>query len=994
MPHQLEAVYGALLKKPRIRFLLADDPGAGKTVMAGLTLKELKYRGLAERVLVVTPANLTDQWRRELKDKFGERFEVVNRSTVNALYDENPWKVRPHAITSMDFAKGEPQVEMLERAHWDLVIIDEAHKLSATRYGSDVKKSQCYRLGEVLSRSSEHLLFLTATPHQGDEKFRLLLDLLQPDLFATTELLEEAARLDENPIMLRRLKEDMTNFEGRPLFPPRYVHTPEFKLTPSERKLYEKVTEYVSKHFKRAWSENKRNIGLTMTVLQRRLASSSYAIARSLERRHKRLLTLRDDLGHLDDDPLWHLSDEELSDLPEEERWKFEDELAERLTLADHLPDLERELRELEALSQEATMLARIEQDRKLTELKKILDNLPQGEKLLIFTEHKDTLDYLVRILQRHEAVTSIDGSMRLEDRIAAERAFRDETRLMVATEAAGEGINLQFCAVMVNYDLPWNPTRLEQRMGRIHRYGQRYDVHIYNLVAQGTREGDVLGRLLVKLEAMRAQLGSDRVYDVVGELLADVNLEKLISEHLLGRKSLAEIQAVMDARLSPERVDFIREVTLEALADRELDLSRLREQKQDSELRRLQPEYVERFFTKAFTRLGGSIETRQDGLLRLRVPYEVRQLGEGIASEYLRATFDGKRTPNAEFIAPGQPLFDAVLNRTLQDAAPALQQGAAFSLPDADDGLAAHLELAVVDGAGQTVSRRLFALQESQGHSEGHSGVRTAQPRLLVDATPGSPPSDPPDAQAAKERLRGWAHDHLLEPFLEEVSQTRQRETAIRRKYGEKSLNYLIHESTKKLAQFKLKARAGEDMALAIRQEERRQKGLQERLDALKARLEQEAGLSPEPADLIALAYLSPWQIQELGEPSPEVRREVELAAMRHAMAYERAQGREPYDVSADNVGYDIETGERAIEVKGRAGTGSIIVTPNEWITAGRLEELYYLYIVTDALTDPKLHIIRDPAGHLEAVETHGIVSYLISEQAWQEAAQADEVS
>lgn len=983
LPHQLEAVYGVLLKKPQIRFLLADDPGAGKTVMAGLTLKELKYRGLAERVLVVTPANLTDQWRREMKDKFGERFEVMNATTARAFYDENPWTVRPHVITSMDFAKHDPYLQQLSQAHWDLVIVDEAHKFSATRYGKDTKKSLRYHLGEVLSSSAEQLLFLTATPHQGDdEKFRLLLDLLQPDLFATTALLQEAAREDENPIMLRRLKEDMTDFEGKPLFPPRSVHTPEFRLTASERVLYEKVTEYVTKHFKRAWSEKKRNIGLTMTVLQRRLASSTYAIARSLENRHKRLSTLKDELSRLDEDELWTLSDEELEDLPEEERWQLEDELAERLTLAQNLPELEREIRELKALADEAAVLARIEQDRKLSELRKILDGLPKHEKLLIFTEHKDTLDYIARVLRKQgESLTSIDGSMRLEDRIAAEREFRDEKRIMVATEAAGEGINLQFCSVMVNYDLPWNPTRLEQRMGRIHRYGQRYDVHIYNLVAQGTREGDVLGRLLTKLEAMRAQLGSDRVYDVVGELLADVNLERLISEHLLGRRSLAEIQALVDARLSPERVDFIREVTLEALAQRELDLSRLREQKHDSELRRLQPEYVERFFDAAFVRLGGTIDRRQDGLLRLRVPYEVRQLNEAIANEYPRATFDGKAMLDAEFIAPGHPLFDAVLRRTLEDAAPALAQGAAFALPSlTHDELVAHLELSVVDGTGQTVSRRLFALQEG-------SAVRAAQPRILVDATPAAPSPSPPDAGAAKERLREWAHDALLEPFLAEVSEARSREVAIRRKYGLKSLRHLIGESSKKLTQFKLKARGGEDMALPILQEERRLKALRERQQSLEARLEQEASLTPEPAELLGLALLGPLSAERLGDASPEVRRAVELAAMAHVMAYERAQGRDPKDVSAENLGYDVESGDRAIEVKGRAGTGDIVLTPNEWITAGRLEELYYLYIVTDALTAPKLHVIRDPARNLEAVEAHSVVSYVVAEQSWQQA-------
>ncbi|GMA17321.1 DEAD/DEAH box helicase [Deinococcus metallilatus] len=491
LPHQLEAVYGVLLKRPRIRFLLADDPGAGKTIMGGLLLKELRYRKLLDRVLIVTPANLTDQWRREMHDKFGETFQVINRDVAGLSYGENPWEGENLVVTSVDFAKRDENLEHLRRVHWDLVIVDESHRLSATKYGSEIKRSQRYKLGEMLAQTSAHMLLLTATPHQGDdEKFRLLLDLLEPDLFATAGLLREAAGKGENPIMLRRLKEDMTDFDSKPLFPPRYVHTPQFRLSPSERALYDRVTDYVTKHFRKAWDDRRRNVGLAMTVLQRRLASSSYAISRSLENRLKRLQALRDDVNNLADDPYLGYTEDELEDLPEEERWELEDRIAERLTLARNLPQLEAEIRELEFLSREARTLAKLEQDRKLLELLKVLGKL-NGEKLLVFTEHKDTLNFLVTVLQKQGyAVTHIDGSMGLEERVGREHEFRDSAQVMVATEAAGEGINLQFCSVMVNYDLPWNPTRLEQRMGRIHRYGQKYEVNIHNLIAEGTREG------------------------------------------------------------------------------------------------------------------------------------------------------------------------------------------------------------------------------------------------------------------------------------------------------------------------------------------------------------------------------------------------------------------------------------------------------------------------------------------------------------------------
>lgn len=1001
LPHQLEAVYGVLLKKPRIRFLLADDPGAGKTVMAGLLLKELKYRGLLSRVLIVTPANLTDQWRREMRDKFGETFGVINRDITGLAYGENPWESQPFVVTSVDFAKRDANLEQLSRVHWDMVIVDEAHRLSATRYGSEIKRSQRYRLGEMLSQTSGHMLLLTATPHQGDnEKFRLLLNLLEPDLFATTKLLEEAAAKGENPVMLRRLKEDMTDFDGKPLFPPRYVHTPQFRLSASERQLYEHVTDYVTKHFRRAWDDKKRNVGLAMTVLQRRLASSSYAIARSLENRHKRLLTLKDEVNNLGEDPYLGLTEDELEDLPEEERWELEDKIAERLTLARNLPQLEAEIRELESLSREAKFLARLEQDRKLTELLKVLSSL-NGEKLLVFTEHKDTLTFLVDVLVRKGyAVTSIDGSLNLEERVARERKFRDEAQVMVATEAAGEGINLQFCSVMVNYDLPWNPTRLEQRMGRIHRYGQKFEVHIHNLVAEGTREGDVLTLVLAKLEVMREQLGSDRVYDVVGELLGDVDLEQLMLDHLLGRKSLAEIQAMVEARLSPDRVEFLKEVTLEALAKRHLDLSRLRAERDRSDLTRIQPEYTSRFFLQAISKLGGEATRRQDGLWRLRVPFDLRRKRTGVVADYLKATFDKDAAFDADFLAPGHPLFDLVMDELLSLAQPALRQGAAFELNGlTEPGVLGFYELSVTDGLGQTASRRLFTALHQPGNDPETTPVSA---RTLVDALPSRPDGPVPGAEGAGAALQAWLYDTQLDSFLAEVTAERLHEVDIRRRYSLRSLDHLLRESTKKLTNHKVKAMQGSDMKLPISQEERRQRELVERKAALSAELEQESMLHPETAHLLALALVRPLIPAEQGLPNESdaaVRKAVELAGMRVTEEHERAQGRLPFDVSADNVGYDIRSDApdgaplRYIEVKGRAGVGAVVLTPNEWITAGRLGERYFLYIVTNALTAPELTIIQDPAAKLQPGEEVTVLHYVVPVADWQRAgAQTEE--
>lgn len=991
LPHQLEAVYGVLLKKPKVRYMIADDPGAGKTVMAGLLLKELQYRSMVSRVLIVTPANLTSQWQRELKDKFGETFSIFNRDTVSTTYLENPWESHHKVVTSMDFAKKDSHLELLEKVHWDLVIIDESHRLSARpRLDKDTGKisvdpTERYKLGRLLSQTSHHMLLLTATPHQGDdEKFRLLLDLLEPDLFANTQLLEEASKNNENPIMVRRLKEDMTDFDGKPLFPPRYVHTPSFRLSPSERMLYEQVTDYVTDHFRKAWTHKRRNIGLAMTVLQRRLASSTYAIAQSLENRLKRLRDLKD-LVTQEDDPLLNMTDEELADLPEEERWELENQIAERVTLAQNLPELEKEIRQLEGLARTARTLAREENDRKLQELLKVLEKL-NGQKLLVFTEHKDTLKFLESILvKKGYLVTTIDGSMTLMDRVQKERDFRDTCQVMIATEAAGEGINLQFCSMMVNYDLPWNPTRLEQRMGRVHRYGQKYDVHIYNLVAEGTREGDVLSLLLTKLEVMRAQLGSDRVYDVVGELLGEINLEQLMIEHLLGRKTLEEIQAMVAQRFDPSRLDHIRKITLEALST-QIDLSRLKEEKQQSEALRLQPEYTMRFFIRAFKHLGGDIQKRQDGLWRLgKIPLELRKKSPSpLPSELLKVTFDKNSAFDAEFLAPGHPLFDLVLQEVLQQATPSLRQGAHFKLDNLNS--PAHLgfiEMAVADGQGRTVSRKLFAVQHGEG-------THLVEPRIIVDAIPdpqkeGTPGEDPSTL------LQDWIETEHLDSYLDEVTVERMREIEIRRKYAMRSLDHLIRESGKRLFQHKAKERSGENMRLAITNEERNQQHLLERKRLLEVELSQAAALYPEPATLIALAHATPAKSPEQtipNEDDPEVRKKVELAAMRVATEFEKSEGRTPVDVSSQNLGYDIQSEPRWIEVKGRAGVGPIVLTPNEWITARRNPERFFLYIVTNALTQPELTVIQDPASKLSPSEEVTVTRYIVSTTDWKDAA------
>lgn len=557
LPHQLEAVYDYFLKLPRIRFLPADDPGAGKTIMAGLLLKELKARGLVQRTLIVTPANLTFQWQRELKDKFRETFEVVRGDVLRANYGQNPWQEKSQVVTSISWVSTrEDARESLLRSRWDLIIVDEAHKMSA--YAND-RKTLAYALGERLSEMTDHYLLMTATPHKGDrENFCRFLSLLDRDVYGSIRSLEQAMRQNEAPFYLRRIKEALVSFPdpdtgtAQRLFTQRTVHTAAFDLDGDELEFYDQLTRYVEDQSIQAAQDDSargRAVGFTMAMLQRRMASTLYAVRRTLERMRERREKILADPDAYRQEQITKRLPEDFEDLTEEERQEIVAELEDVVASVDPVR-LREDIARLTLLIDQSRLLEQREIESKLTKLKQLLNE--QGffadhrKKLLIFTEHKDSLDYLAgdgkdrpygKLLEWGFAVTQIHGGMKIGDRdtpgtrIYAEREFRETAQILVATEAAGEGINLQFCSRMINYDIPWNPVRLEQWVGRIHRYGQEQDCIVFNFVARNTREGRVLQKLLDRLREIRRELGTDQVFDVVGEVFP-ANLLGAVSEN------------------------------------------------------------------------------------------------------------------------------------------------------------------------------------------------------------------------------------------------------------------------------------------------------------------------------------------------------------------------------------------------------------------------------------------------------------------------------
>ncbi len=991
LPHQIEAVYHVMLRKHRLRFLLADDPGAGKTIMAGLLLKELKYRGLVQRVLIVVPGHLKDQWLREMKERFGETFTVIDRNVVRASWGRNVWQEYPQVITSMDFAKQDDVLAALAEVHWDLVVVDEAHKMAAYQYGSRTKKTDRYRLGEVLSRTSDFLLFLTATPHRGDpENFRLFLDLLVPDFFANTELLKESVENRENLLFLRRLKEDLKDFQGRPLFPPRYVFTKTYRLNDDEKRLYNAVTEYVQTQYNKALAAEKRNVAFALLILQRRMASSVRAVRRSLERRRDRLKQLLR-LGR------WlaergTIDEEVLEDAPELERLQKEEELVERLTAAETREELQAEIETLDHLIRLARQAERHEVETKLNELRAVIEDeriRQTREKLLIFTESRETLTYLAEKLRAWGfSVVTLHGGMDLESRIRAEHEFMNRAQIMVSTEAGGEGINLQFCSIMVNYDIPWNPNRLEQRMGRIHRYGQRKEVHIYNLVAIDTREGKVLHALFRKLERIRAALGTDRVFDVIGDIPLGKSLKDLIVEAIVRRRTLDEIVAEIEAIPDEEAVRKTREAMFESLATRHIDVQRVLGEDRRARENRLVPEYIEQFFERACRFLNVTLERRRDGLWRLPyVPAEIRNMplsfrhrfGE-VFREYGKIAFDKAlaRRCNAEFVAPGHPLLEALIERILERASDDLKKGVAFADPDGQlDGWLWFVEGEIRDGLNRIAGRRLFAIyQPVQGN------LRPVNPSILWDLKAGT--SVPPDSAGddGEDAVVAYAVEHVLESYRAELLEERKREAEIRRKYGLRSLELMIMESQARLMDYETRRARGEPIPdMEIRNEERRLEALHNRRQALEEEIRREISLLPAFPRILGVArVVSEPVVDEIMRSDPEI----EAIGMHVAMEYERAHGRHPEDVSRQNVGYDIRSTApdgtvRYIEVKARATTGPVVLTPNEWLMARRLGDEYWLYIVENARTKPQLYPIQNPAARFQPEPVMEIVRYVV---------------
>lgn len=1014
LPHQIEAVYDYLLKRPRIRFLLADDPGAGKTIMAGLLIKELKYRKVADKILIVVPPSLISNWQSEMQEKFGELFINVQRESFYSSQGRNIWEKDNQLITSLDFlARSEGVLESLKESdvHWDLIIVDEAHKLSAYRGSKDeIKRTGRYKVGEILSDKSNHLLFLTATPHSGDsEKFRLLLDLLEKNRYSNTELVKEAVRKDENPILLRRLKEQMIDHEGKPLFLPRNVKTIGYNLSTKEELLYNAVTEYVNEHFDKAEkSKQKNTIGFALIVLQRRLASSLRAIKQSLKRRKDKLQYRLDNwdyykVEYINPD----LSEEDLDefeDLTEEEMRKREEEIL-SVTTSMTKEELQFEINQIQKLINLAEEIPE-SSETKLSELKKVLfdveDIRNKDEKLLVFTEHKDTADYLVeRIEQWGFSVCQIDGSMEPGDitnpkkgtRVWAMKEFNEgDVKVLVATEAAGEGINLhKKCSLMINYDVPWNPNRLEQRMGRIHRYGQKKEVNIYNLVAKNTLEGRVLEIILKKLNEMRYNLGQDKVYDVISKFIESEvgqRLDDIIKNVVRERIDPEVFKQKMRRPITNVDIEKLRSSSEQSLAKDYGPmrlLQRYEEYIQITEENRLMPEFIEQFFIEAISYLGCNVKKIDKYYwkideISLEVKNALKKYGnQSIKRSYSKIAFNLKTANKheCEFIAPGTQFFDCVSKIIIDKFGPTLQQGSIFTDPSADSPyLLWFIIVSINDGKGRRIGERLFTIsyKKDKFYKKGPFitwDLKSPTTKILNDLT---------HMKEKETEMLNWAFDNLVDPFLEEKRIELTRDLEIRKKYAKLSYDYMISESLEKLSKYQQKINLGKKIIPGtIIPEQRKYEELISKKKEILEEIEREKEISTSVPNIISVVGVLPEYFNDDEIQSTMVRDDdIEFIAMNEVLRYEREAGRIPYDVHSEDLGYDIKSKDlndiRYIEVKGRAKVGDISLTNNEKIKAERFADKYWLYVVWNCSTFAQIERIRDPHNSLKMKEVSSI--------------------
>lgn len=1023
LPHQITAVYESMLPRQPLRYVLADDPGAGKTIMAGLFIRELLMRADAKRVLIVSPGSLVDQWQDELFEKFGLSFSIFSRDLQQQTRTGNPFDECDLLVARLDqLSRNDDLQEKLSHTRWDLIVVDEAHKLSASWYGNELKETRRFKLGKLLGSVSRHFLLMTATPHNGkEEDFQLFMSLLDSDRFYG-KFRDGAHKVDTSDMMRRMVKEELLKFDGTPLFPERRAYTVNYKLSNPEAALYHAVSTYVKEEMNRADAladgKRKGTVGFALTSLQRRLASSPEAIYQSLKRRAAKLRRrveeekLRQRGEQLRPDYPETMAPDDIDDLTGDEAENLEEEIVDQASAAQTIQELEAEIFTLQHLEELARELVHSEQDRKWDELRRLLQDTPEmrdangrQRKIIIFTEHRDTLNYLAvkirGLLGREEAVVMIHGGVMREDRRKVQELFRNDpdTRVLLATDAAGEGVNLQNANLMVNYDLPWNPNRLEQRFGRIHRIGQTEVCHLWNIVAAETREGDVFQRLFEKLEVERSALGG-RVFDILGEIFEEKSLRDLLIEAIRYGEDPAVRARLLTKVEGALNTDHLKDIiSRNALAEEVMDERRLfavKEEMEKAEARKLQPYFIRSFFKQAFESLGGEVKPRESGRYEITfVPGIIRERDRQISGrdarntdpvlrKYERVCFEKQfvrvaeriGAPMASLIHPAHPLMHSVVDIVLEQHRNKLKQGAVLVDPNDTSvipKLMFMLDHSVKESGdpGLVISRRLQFVEIDPSGNTTTAGWAPHLDLQPIDSADLKLVEDILAAQWISRDLEALALAHassqLVPEHFEEVRSRRERQI-------DKNLNAIHERLVREINHWsdryeKLKAdiAAGKDVRLTL-------ENVRRTIDDLTARLQSRTQELRNMRDVVsatpivlggALVIPAGLLAQRKGETEGETwtadadaRRRVERIAMEAVRMAENRLGHTTFDVSAEKCGWDITSvppakdGKlhqvRHIEVKGRAkGQSTITITRNEILYGLNQADKFILAIV-----------------------------------------------
>lgn len=1022
LPHQITAVYDEMILRQPLRFLLADDPGAGKTIMAGLLVKELIARGDVERCLVCCPGSLAEQWQDEMRNKFNLGFQIITRDLIESDLSGNPFTSYNFVIGKMDqLSRSEDVKQKVNYAkEWDLVIVDEAHKLSCPWYGNEPKPTLRYLLGKQLAAKTRNLLLLTATPHNGkDEDFQSFLQILDPDRFEGKH--REGEPVGAQGIMRRMIKEDLVKFDGTPLFPERKAYTPQYDLTPEEFNLYNMVSDYVSNEMNRVERLNRTGqgkrgavVGFALTAIQRRLASSPEAIYQTLIRRRENLeqeveryRTHKSENVHPGENRLFSDIDEDGSineeEYSEEEFADIESYATSHYSTAETIGELEKEIESLKNLETNARLVRESAKHGKWSQLSEMLknqrelfDNEGNRLKLIIFTEYRDTLRYLVdkirTLIGKPEAVVTIHGGMKRDDRRNVQEKFVQDkdTLVLVATDAAGEGVNLQRAHLMINYDIPWNPNRLEQRFGRIHRIGQTEVCHMWNLVAKDTREGDVLKHLFDKLKLESEALG-DKVFDVLGRAIDAKDLKDLMLEAIrYGNKPevKARLFQQIEGRLDRKHIEDLLEER--ALTHDSMDASkvqRIREEAERAETKKLQPHFIQSFFLQAFKSLGGSIHERESRRFEItNVPTRVRRKGDALSrngkllTKYERITFNkdlintaGK--PTAEFVCPGHPLLDACIDLILEENRNTLQSGSILVDPS-DEGtelrslwfIQSELLDGVTDSHGnnRVISKHLHFIDSTKSGSSSDAGYAPYldyRPLRQEESVEGINKKLIDLQQDLSETMPlEYVSNEILPVYFQTERERRERIVEKTQKAVRERLIREINVWDRRANDLQADEARGKKTRLSSIVARKRADELRDRLDNRMNELDKELNINMRPPIVIGKAIVIPkGLLREFdsetsdGHLFSKNRDEVDRRAIEAVIKAEKGLGRIPKTMPHNNPGYDIESYDPEnkrllfIEVKGRIeGERTVTISRTEIMTGLNKPDTFVLALVT----------------------------------------------